>query len=483
MAGSQTLKSISIIALSFAVLPITACQALSVPARSADSFVDSIGIAVHLGYTDTPYKNYDTIIKPRLQELGVKHIRDGASIRNTSSLDKFNDLAKSGIKSTLVMDPRDLADASEAVEIAKRVANSITAVEGPNELDLNTTVTYKGNVFPDGVRLFQKELYEAIKSDSTTSHLPVIGPSITKWERNDIAKLAGLPCDNNNLHLYPGGGWIPEQPDLDLYFIPNVKPICGDTKPSIATEMGYHNYFTTTPAGYPSGVPESISAKYIPRFFLKNFNRGIERSFSYELIDLTPTHKFGLLRNDGSPKPAFSALKNLIAILNNPAIPAVKRLRSNRSLHASHVNQRKRKLYSSPDQLFAKTFNPTQAIAKTSNPKGLLRRHTKQKRTLLNSLDFKLSGDITGIEYTLLYQNDKVYYLILWQAVESFSTTQKVAINVPEKSVKVVLATPVKQAILYNPLRSTNPISNVGQRQELNVSVPDHPLVFKLVKY
>ncbi|HEX8539002.1 MAG TPA: hypothetical protein VF664_16145, partial [Cystobacter sp.] len=50
--------------------------AVSVTARSADAFVDSVGVNIHLHYTDKVYAQaYSTIIKPRLQELGIRHVR------------------------------------------------------------------------------------------------------------------------------------------------------------------------------------------------------------------------------------------------------------------------------------------------------------------------------------------------------------------------------------------------------------------------
>ena len=47
------------------------------PARPADAFVDFVGVNTHLGYYDTAYGDYEHILKPRLLELGVRHIRDG----------------------------------------------------------------------------------------------------------------------------------------------------------------------------------------------------------------------------------------------------------------------------------------------------------------------------------------------------------------------------------------------------------------------
>ena len=44
-------------------------------ARPADVFVEFFGVNTHLGYYDTTYCDYEEIVKPRLLELGVRHIR------------------------------------------------------------------------------------------------------------------------------------------------------------------------------------------------------------------------------------------------------------------------------------------------------------------------------------------------------------------------------------------------------------------------
>jgi hypothetical protein len=61
----------------------------------------------------------------------------------------------------------------------------------------------------------------------------------------------------------------------------------------------------------------------MPRIFLEYFRKGIARTFSYELLDewndsSNPEANYGLLHNDLSPKPAYTALKNLIGLLKDP---------------------------------------------------------------------------------------------------------------------------------------------------------------------
>ena len=410
---------------------VVACNALIAPsgqtqseqARSAYSFVDSIGVAVHLNYRDTAYRKYDKIIKPRLQELGIRHIRDGVSLKDTNTQQKFHDLAKIGIKSTLVMDPRGKLTTAKAVKIAKAVADSIEAVEGPNEWDVHSKLKYKGQNFPQGVRNFQAELYSAIKEDPATAHLDVLSPSVAKAK--NASQLGRVACDIGNMHSYPRGGREPSS-KLDDKWIPSARIMCGN-KPIIATECGYHN------AIEKYGVSEQASGRYLPRLFLEYFNRGIKRTYSYELIDLKPnleadrpSFNFGLLRNDGSPKPAFIALKNLISLLKDP-----------------------------------------EGVTSRSFP--------------LKSLDYTLSGNTTNIHHTLLQKRDGTFYLILWQEVLSFKVQNKKDILVPEQSMILTLNTQISQAAAYKPINSITPIKQWTNPKQLRLKIPDHPLAIELV--
>src|SRR5581483_5657888 len=129
--------------------------------------------------------------------------------------------------------------------------------------------------------------------------------------------------DIGNFHPYAGGkeptsgGW---GISMDRAIVEERK-VCGD-KPIWATECGYHNRIEEK--GHP-GVSELAAAKYFPRLHFLMFNKGVGRSYSYELADQKPDdptttmeQHFGLLRHNGSPKPAFDALRNLIALLRDP---------------------------------------------------------------------------------------------------------------------------------------------------------------------
>jgi hypothetical protein len=82
-----------------------------------------------------------------------------------------------------------------------------------------------------------------------------------------------------------------------------------------------------TEAGYPThrkGVSELVQARYIPRLCCEYFRLGIKRTYIYELIDEfhdenkeNPESHYGLIRRDLTPRPAYTALKSLLDLLED----------------------------------------------------------------------------------------------------------------------------------------------------------------------
>lgn len=388
-------------------------------ARSADSFVDSIGVAGHLHYRDTAYGKYQEIVKPRLEELGVRHFRTGG--RGDDFLEKVNDLAKSGIKSTLVADPRDGNLPSNFVDnVLKKVPNAVEAVEGPNELDVHPEVKYKGKSFPEGLRNYQNDLFKEINSDPATKDIDVLSPSIA--HRINSPKLGHLDSvDKVNMHHY-AGGLLPTN-KLESEWIPLARKI--SDKPIVVTESGYHNALNAK--GQPM-VSKEAEAKYTPRSALDYFNEPeIERGFRYELInvgnDNSQRTNWGLLNADGSPQPAFNALRNLIDLTEDPD--------------------------------GAKDFTPSK-------------------------LDYKLSGDLKDVNHTLLQKSDGKFDLVLWQDALSYDTDKKKDISVPDNKVTLSLGDDFNTAKTYLPVDSAEAVKTYSNPKSIDLSIPDHPLVVEL---
>lgn len=169
------------------LLCATFCPAHAAPvaARPADELVNSIGVNVKLGYDDTPYGNHATV-KAKLQELGIRHIRDGlagtAADAKTQGIEAtIRDLNAQGVKFLAVISTNTstVAGKTEAQAINDaigRLSGAVEAVEGPNEPD-NFGFSYGGQNFPQSIVPFQTMLWNAVKN-GPNSALPVLAPSL-----------------------------------------------------------------------------------------------------------------------------------------------------------------------------------------------------------------------------------------------------------------------------------------------------------------
>ncbi len=386
-------------------------------ARRSGDFVDTLGINIHLNYEDTSYRRYRNLIKPRLIELGVHHVRDGVPAYALRAQAKMRDLAKVGIKTLLIVDPKHFRNVLDSIPMIKTLLTSLEAVEGPNEWDWRPGVTYKNQGFPTGLRNFQSEFYTAIKQDPKTAHFRVLAPSLV--QTSAASQLGAVPCDGGNMHTYLGS--YPSEPGF-FQKVTDAQAVCPD-KPVTATEAGWYG-LTTDPKSV--GISEQVAGKLLPRLWLEFYNRGVERTYIYELIDLFPhandkENRFGLLRFDGTPKPAFTALKNMTSLLSDQNT----------------------------------SFIP-------------------------GSLNYSLQGLTTNIHHTLLQKGNRDFYLILWQEVPAFDT-QKRDLAVLDRPITLTLGTRIRFAAAYRPLISDRALAVWSSPTSLRLQVPDHPLIIKLI--
>ena len=300
----------------------------TVQAKSAYDFTDSVGVNIHLHYVDTVYTEFSDIIEPALLELGVKHVRDGvytyaAAERDTFYYERMRSLIAAGIRPTLITSIGD-GEFNEPTNYERLAATyawldgEIEAFEGVNEPDLSGIENWVALT-----REAQQTLFETVKADAAMKDTPVLGPSVS--QRNKELGDVSDYLDFGNIHPY-ADGQAPSRQGYGIDTASSIKRaglVSGD-KPIIATESGYHNAVNSQEQH--KGVSERASAIYMPRLLLGHFGLGIERTFLYELIDLRPDRDFvrrdlhfGLLRNDGSQKPAFASVKNLLSILADEA--------------------------------------------------------------------------------------------------------------------------------------------------------------------
>jgi len=301
----------------YATLVASALQLESV--RSAAQFVDSIGVNVHLSYWDTPYGKRFPEVAALLERSGIRHVRDGVVLGQQRVCDEARELAAHGIRFTFVTQPARTA--ADLRTWAACVGPAIEAYEAPNEYD----ISHPGSDahWADTLRTFQKSLYAWVKETPALAKLPVIGPSLTS--KAAFATVGDLSAylDFGNMHDYFAGhepgtpGWGAGGYGSIAYNIDAAQAV-SKAKPIAATETGYAT------GNAPGNVPEAVEAAYVPRMFLDQFAAGVVRTDEYELIDEggAPFGTNGLLDGNLQPKPAFTALASMIALLADDASPA-----------------------------------------------------------------------------------------------------------------------------------------------------------------
>jgi hypothetical protein len=297
---------------------------LTETATPARAFVDSIGVVTHFAYADTPYGNRFETVAQRLIDLGVRHVRDGVVLGDTLVCERERSLATHGVRFSYVTQPA--LSAGDIAAWAKCAGPALESFEGPNEYDLSHPA---GDTdWAATLRAFQKTLYDAVKGNAALRSCPVIGPSLTSADAFRAVGDLSADLDFGNVHDY-FAGHEPETPGYGLggygsieYNLEGARLLSG-AKPIVATETGYG-----TGTGH-GDVPDDVQAAYVPRLFLTQFAAGIARTDEYELLDEGPEpfDRFGLLRSDLSPKPAYVALQSLIAALaDGDATPRSERL-------------------------------------------------------------------------------------------------------------------------------------------------------------
>lgn len=413
---------------------IGCAQAAKQRAQSADAFVDTIGVCTHLSYKGE-YQHYDDIIKPRLLELGVRTIRDGVEEKTT---EKVLDLHRTaGIRLIGLIGPNNLA---MSVSVAGKLheAGALFAVEGENEPDLGY-----GAAWPQRTREHQIALHAALKTNPATAKIPLATPALCKLFADgpsgsiiDNAQLLGdlsAYSDYGALHTYPWSGdptkvhGVAKWGGTLAQELVHGRVIYGD-HPVIVTETGYQDLLDFR--WHNKAVPPEVEAKYLPRLFLHYFQAGVVRTCTYEFIDHTPgvpraavEQHFGLLLKDGTPKPVFLALKNLIALLRDPG-PA---------------------------------FKP-------------------------GTLDYTLTGGALQLQQLLLQKRDGTFYLVLWQEVESFNVYTKETVEIPPLPVTLTFKKSQGYITTYLPVNGNDAVQTYGKTRTLTLEVPDHPLVVKLAR-
>jgi len=262
-----------------------------------------------------------------MQQAQIRHFRDGVFSVGTNTpaslTQMYSTMASKGMHADLIVPQSTVISADELVAGLQKYPG-LESIEPPNEWDIHGGPNWASTLMAEEPAILQA---------GREMHVPVLGPSLTQPASFIALGSLAQYMDFNNLHMYSGGrnpengGWGGPDSEGNYYgsvaFELDLSKIDGPGKRSIATETGYR----TASQASQGAIPDSVEAIYAPRLILEHFKKGIKRSYFYELID-DPSNVqpgYGLLKYDLTPKPAFTAIKNLLGILadsNTPFTPA-----------------------------------------------------------------------------------------------------------------------------------------------------------------
>ncbi len=402
----------------------------------SDNFVSSVGVATHFTYWDLlPYGDNVNQTVAAIKAAGFRFIRDGLSVdtdqgSNNRYWGVLKQVTQQGIKLVLVTQPAYLGNQtwvkapytnqSNLDTAVNRVgAAGILAFEGPNEVDNNNGNWGGIPAYGANTRAYMSAMY---------SHAKAIAPSVTvigltttsSYGSSFIGDISGS-MDAGTLHPYPDGV-VPTSALAST--ISNSSVLNAAHKPWWVTETGYYTSPNATQGVYQPGISEAAQGKYVDRIYLDYFNAGISHTSVYEIIDehvdmANAEANYGLMRNDGSPKPAYNALKNLLGLLADPG-----------------------GAYSA------------------------------------GSLNYTITGATGTIRQSLFQKRDGRFYLVLWNDVQTYDTQAKRDRSNPTVPVTVTMSASHAMSV-YQPYTQAMSMSS-SSGSTITVNVPDHPLVIEI---
>jgi len=264
------------------------------PAFAADTFVDSFGIKA----VGMPLDSF--IMKERLSQLGVRHMVLSYLVDRLQAKALADSLGMRG----LVF----IEDVNDALPALTFFGSTATAITWRNNETVDAT-------WGERLRTRQQQMFNAIKNNSATRSIDVVGPNAQSDEQIAAAGNLSAWVDYGSMLPWRTEVWrsppgIRVQTDLARHV-----PVFG-TLPMIVPQNGYD----TSEA---KGVTEAVQAKYLVRTFLEHFRFGVKRTFIADLFDQAPLEPamtslgIGIIHSDGLPKPAFAALSRTMALLSD----------------------------------------------------------------------------------------------------------------------------------------------------------------------
>ncbi len=327
------LPRLALLALVLLASAFGCAPASAAPAVPADAFRDAVGVNTHVMHGESPYWDLPQL-KSALTYLGVRHIRDGVRWYRTRATQwyvdeqarRFQSLADDGVRFDLLLPgPREgYGTVDEALDVMAATGGT-ESVEVANEWDLNGDPVGWTSQLHGHVREARAELdaHPALRGT------PLVGPGFGRPGSSERFGDEAEAVDYGNAHPYTAGlppevAESPTQRSLERS-IDALRLVSGP-RPFMFTESGYHDALAAT-TGQPA-VDRATAAVYTVRTLLEHVRAGATRTYLYELADSfddpamgNPEAHFGLFDFAWRPKPAATAVRNLLAAVKDP-LPA-----------------------------------------------------------------------------------------------------------------------------------------------------------------
>lgn len=309
-----------VVVTSAAVLAAANAQAME--ASWAHRFVDSVGVNTHLRHARSFYDTQFELMKQRLLDARIRHIRDGAAdvdgdFFERDRAERFRELGEAGIRVSFTFRP--MVSREFVQGFPDRVRPAFEAYELPNEMNLQKSLPWA-----ETLRVWMPMFAQYVRDDARSARYPIYGPSIADKGGDPHRQLGDRSpaIDYGNLHKYyrafnpaTTGYGRPGSPPCEAlkygslpFALCQTRRISG-SKPIVCTEAGY-----ASDGPSARSVTPEIQARYIARMLMLHFKAGIARTYVYQLADSGTDGgaAMGLLTSSGGEKPAWRQLSALL---------------------------------------------------------------------------------------------------------------------------------------------------------------------------
>jgi len=397
---------------------------------SATSFVGSIGVNSHVGFSWGGYNNLSLMIDD-LKYLGITRLRDGLAA-SPDAQPVLDGLAAAGYRFDLVVPSSLPASGTDGLQqylvsleqFQTSHPGGIVALEGLNEANIQH-FSYNGSSTIAAAAQFQSAFFAAINADADLASIPVYNLTLGHNNPGAYSELGDLSSSSDyaNAHTYISTS---STPDTSLQNSVDIARASASGRPVVITETGY-----TTQSDAPYiGTNESVQAKSILNTLVDAYRDGVSSTYLYELLDrdssagnTNPEANFGLFHADGTPKLAATAIHNLTTILADDGTGG---------------------------------------------------------RQPTASLGYSLENMPATGASMVLGKSNGAYELVIWAEPRVWDDATDTEIVNPAQSVAVHLGSVHQSIRVYDTLSGTTPIAVYTDVSDFSVPVSDHPLIIEI---